>query len=188
MLPAATIWTGKTMFFSSFWRKNTSGMEAAELANLLRALRKVAGHMGPNVGRIEYLGMSHGDSASIVIDPALVMGQYPVPPHTVDHVVGLVVHEAFHKIEWSEKVWKLLARDFKSLSGLSRIAFQNIVHIGEDIYVDRLADRSILGNYTAQTRQKAQAQARTRLSKEKTTLEALTYLWWTSPWVQNTQT
>ncbi|MBI9076214.1 MAG: VWA domain-containing protein [Desulfatibacillum sp.] len=168
--------------FSPFWRKNTSGAEAAELANLLRALRKVAGHMGPNVGRIEYTGMSHGDSASIVIDPAMVMGKYPVPPHTVDYVVGLVVHEAFHKMEWSERIWKLLARDFNSLPGLARVAFQKIVHIGEDIYVDRLADRSILGAYVARTRSHALIQAREKLRTENPTLDALVYLWWASTW------
>ncbi|WP_028315762.1 vWA domain-containing protein [Desulfatibacillum aliphaticivorans] len=167
---------------SSFWRKNVSGLEAVELANILRALRKVAGHMGPNVGRIEYTGMSHGSAASIIIDPELVMGEYPAPPHKVDYLTGLVVHEALHKIEWSEKVWKTLAPDFSAMPGLSRIAFQKIIHTGEDVYVDRLADRSILGRYAARTRSRAIEDAKTRLSAEKPTLEHLIHLWWASVW------
>ncbi|WP_244549260.1 vWA domain-containing protein [Desulfatibacillum alkenivorans] len=167
---------------SGFWRKNTSCIEAEELANLLRALRKAAGHIGPNVGVIEYSGMSHGEAASIVIDPALVMGEYPVPPKTVDAAVGLTVHEAFHKTEWSEKVWKLLSPDFAALPGMSRVAFQKIVHTGEDIYVDLLADRSVLGRYTSGVRNRVLEEAESRLNREKPTLEALIHLWWASVW------
>ena len=58
---------------SEFWRKNTSNIEATELANLLRALRKVSGTLGRNVldecppGRdVEYLNPAanrqHGES------------------------------------------------------------------------------------------------------------------------------
>ncbi len=45
---------------SEVWRTNTSSIEAAELANALRALRKVAGYIGQNTGRIEWAGMSDG--------------------------------------------------------------------------------------------------------------------------------
>ena len=173
----------KTKAFPRSGGKNASGLEAVELANILRALRKVAGHMGPNVGRIEYTGMSHGSAASIIIDPALVMGEYPAPrPHKMDYLTGLVVHEALHKIEWSEKVWKTLSPDFAAMPGLSRIAFQKIVQAGEDIYVDRLADRSILGRYAARTRSRALEDAQARLSGENPTLERLIHLWWTSAW------
>ena len=83
--------------FSGFWRLNTSPIAETELANLLRALRKVGGHLGQNVGRIEWAGMSTGGGASIVLDPALVSGEYPVPPENVDYVLGLLVHEAIAK-------------------------------------------------------------------------------------------
>ena len=124
--------TGHRQSLSAYWRKNTSNAEATELANLLRALRKVAGHIGPNVGRIEYAGMSHGDVASIVLDPDMIMGDYPVPNAKVDLVVGLVTHEALHKIEWSDRVWKLLEPEFTEMKGLSLAMFQKIVFVGED--------------------------------------------------------
>lgn len=168
--------------YSLFWRKNVSVSEPAELANLLRALRKVAGHLGPNVGRIEYMGMSHGDSASIVLDPSMAMGKYPVDPRIVDYMVGQVVHEALHKIEWSEHVWRLLNENFSVLPGLARVCFQKIIHVGEDIYIDRIADRSILGNYVRQTRGRALMEARTKLRSEILTFDALVYLWWVSTW------
>ena len=65
---------------SEFWRKNTSPNEAVELANVLRALRKVAGHLGRNVGVIEYAGMSQRQGAGIVLDPELVADGNTVPP------------------------------------------------------------------------------------------------------------
>jgi len=167
---------------SSYWRKNVSPSEAVELANLLRALRKVAGHLGPNVGRIEYLGMSHGDPAAIVVDPTLVMGQYPVPPRKVDYLVGLVVHEALGQIEWSERVFKILAPRFKEMPGLLRVMFQKMIKTGEDIYADRIADRSILGAYVRQTRGRALVEAAAKLRSEILTVDALIYLWWVSTW------
>ena len=93
---------------SSYWRKNTSSMESVELANLLRALRKVAGHLGVNTGRIEYTGMSTACENAIQIEPEMVMGRYPVPGEKVDFVVGMVVHEVLHRIEWTDHVWKIL--------------------------------------------------------------------------------
>ncbi len=173
---------------SAFWRKNASSTEATELANLLRALRKVAGHLGPNVGRIEYMGMSHGESASIVVDPAMVMGKYPVSPEKVDYLVGLVAHESFLRIEWTERVWKLLSKDFQSQDPLERVMFQKIVQTGESIYVDRLADRTIIGRYVVQTRGRALMEARTKLRSEILTLDALVFLWWVSTWQENIST
>lgn len=185
--PEAPPAPGAPEALSVFWRKNVSVCEPAELANVLRALRKVAGHIGPNVGRIEYLGMSHGEAAAIVVDPALVMGEYPVPPRKMDYLVGLVTHEAILKAEWTERVWKLLSPDFKAMPGLSRVMFQKIVATGEDIYADRIADRSILGRYVAKTRGRAFAERAAKLRSEILTLDALIYLWWMSTWTKNVE-
>lgn len=170
---------------SSFWRKNVSTQEPAELANLLRALRKVAGHLGPNVGRIEYLGMSHGDPAAIVVDPAMVMGSYPVPGKKTDYLVGLVVHEALLQMEWSERVFKNLLPDFKKMPRLDLVVFQKLVQTAESIYVDRIADRSILGRYVEKTRGRALASAAAKLRTEILTVDALFYLWWVGTWGKN---
>src|SRR4030042_3786249 len=117
-----------TLGISEFWRKTVSANEAVELANLLRALRKVAGHLGPNIGLIEYAGMSNKAGSGILLDPGMVMGEYPVPFQKVDHLVGLVTHEATHKMEWSDLVWKLLEPVFKKMSGLSLVGFQKMIY------------------------------------------------------------
>lgn len=172
---------------SPFWRKNVSVSEPTELANVLRALRKITGSIGPNTGRVEYLGMSHGDAASIVVDPAMIMGEYPVPGNRMDYLVGLVTHEAMLKTEWTERVWKSLGPYFKTLSGIHRVMFQKIVQTGEDIYVDRLADRSVLGRYVAKTRGRALAEMAAKLRSEILTMDALVYLWWMSTWTKNVE-
>jgi hypothetical protein len=168
-----------TTGISEFWRKNTSASEATELANVLRALRKVAGHLGPNIGVIEYAGMSQAGGPGIVLDPETIMGEYPVPFSKMDYLVGLVTHEALHRIEWSEHVWTLLAPVFKQMNALSLIAFQKIIHFGESIYVDQVADRKIFGLYVRQARRKAIEEAAMILKKQNdVSLDELVYLWW----------
>ena len=124
---------GQDYGISEYWRLNRSGFEAVELANVLRAMRKVAGHLGPNVGRIEYTGMSRGGGAGIILEPSSIMGQYPIPAEKIDHLVGLVTHEALHRTEWSDHVWKLLEPTIRTLGGLANVRLQKIVSVGEDI-------------------------------------------------------
>ena len=132
---------------SEFWHKNRSSSEASSLANLLKALRKVSGYIGQNVGIIEYIGMSAGGNSSVIIDPSLVMGKYPIPFYKVDNAVGFIVHESIHRVEWSEHVWRTLEPEFKKMGGLERIAFQKVVYAGEDLYVDMMADKTVFGEY-----------------------------------------
>ncbi len=169
---------------SEYWRKNTSTSEAAELANLLRALRKVAGHLGPNVGLIEYTGMSHGDGVNIRIDPDMIMGQYPVPPEKVDYLVGLVTHEALHRIEWSDRVWRVLEPVFKKMGGLTRVSFQKVIYVGEDIYVDHIADQKIFGLYVEKARKIALEDARAKIPPRVLSIDELVYLWWATSWTE----
>lgn len=167
---------------SEYWRLNRSGFEAVELANVLRAMRKVAGHLGSNVGRIEYTGMSRGGGTAIILEPAMVMGQYPVPSEKVDTLVGLVTHEALHRTEWSDRVWKLLEPTFNTLGGLSNVRFQKIVSVGEDIYVDSVADETVFGLYTPKARSRAFAEAQEKLPPGVRSVDELVYLWWTAAW------
>ncbi len=170
---------------SEYWRLNRSGFEAIELANVLRAMRKVAGHLGPNVGRIEYTGMSRGGGAAIILEPSVLMGQYPVPPDKVDSVIGLVTHEALHRTEWSDHVWKLLEPTIRTLGGMSNVRLQKIVSVAEDIYVDLVADKTVFGLYTPKARNQAFAEARSKIHPRTPSLDALVYLWWTSVWGDN---
>ncbi len=167
-----------TTGISEFWRKNTSANEATELANVLRALRKVAGHLGQNVGGIEYAGMSRSGGSGITLDPEWVMGEYPVPYAKMDQLVGLITHEALHRIEWSEHVWTLLEPVFKPMKALPLIVFQKIVRFGETIYLDQAADRKIFGLYVRQARQKAIRETRGLMTRKSPSVDELIYLWW----------
>lgn len=163
---------------SEYWRVNTSSSEAVELANLLRALRKVAGYLGPNAGTIEYTGMSRGGGGSaIVINPASVMGRYPVLPGKVDLLVGITVHEALHRIVWSDHVWKLLESFAEDLAKLEMLRLQRIVHTGEDIYVDLVAARSVLGLYVEKARAVALAARGQKIRPGTPSIDELVYLW-----------
>jgi len=170
---------------SEYWRKNTSTAEAVELANLLRALRKVAGHLGKNTGRIDYAGMSSSNDSSILLEPEMVMGEYPVPFTKVDYLVGVVTHEALHRIEWSDRVWKLLEPTFREMSNLARVMFQKIIHTGEDIYVDHIADQKVFGLYTHKARKEAFAETRARLRSGILSIDILVYLWWVNTWTED---
>ncbi|MFO7557217.1 MAG: vWA domain-containing protein [Desulfobacterales bacterium] len=186
--PSSSAESGDSNFFydiprkasgiSSYWRKNTSSLEAAELSNLLRALRKVAGYLGSNIGRIEYMGMSSADDSSIVVDPEMVMGHYPVPPARFDFLVGIVVHESMHKIEWSDHVWKTLEPSMEKMLPLQRVIFQKIVLAGEDIYIDYQFDETIFGLYAGIVRDKALNQYRKRITSDKVSVEELILFWW----------
>lgn len=170
---------------SAFWHRNRSPRESTALANLLKALNKVAGHLGKNVGDIEYLGMSKADASSIIIDPAMVMGEYPVPFEKVDYLVGIVVHEGLHQMEWSDHVWKLLEPKFRHMGGLVRVIFQKIIHFGEDIYVDRVADQSIFGEYTRKARKRALRETKKSFNPMIISVEELMYIWWATTFGQD---
>jgi len=161
------------------WRTNTSTVEAVELANLLKALRKVAGHLGPAAGYVDYAGMTASGGKSILIDPSLVAGEYPVPPEKVDRLVGYVVHEAIEGIEWTGRVWTLLEPDFAAMDGMTELRFQKLVRAAEDIYLDMILKDSVLGRYLAESRRYGPEEtARLRsLYRAGPSMEALLHLW-----------
>ena len=164
------------------WRKNTSAVESVELANLLKALRKVAGHLGPNAGRIEYAGLSRGPEQAIVIEPSTILGCYPVPGDRVDYLVGWVTHEALHRIEWSEHLWKILEPAFQKAAGPELVVFQKLVHAGEDIYVDQVADHTVFGLYTPQVRARKIEEAWRKVRPDKVSVDALLCHWSAATW------
>lgn len=167
---------------SAYWRRNTSPFEAVELANLLRALRKVAGHLGKNAGVIEYAGMSRHGAAAIVVEPRPVMGRYPVPSDKVDYLVGWVAREALYRIEWSDRVWKLLEPACLRQGGLERTAFQKIVQAGEEIYIEQAASEGVFGLYTTRVRWTALAEAWRKLRTGAVSVDELAVLWRSRAW------
>lgn len=168
---------------SPYWRKNTSPSEALELANLLRALRKIVGHLGSNAGDIEYIGMSRGGDGKILLNPEMATGEYPIPPEKVDLLAGMVIHEAFCHIEWSDRVWKLLESEFEKIGALERICFQKLIKVGEDIYVDMIADQNIFGLYVAKARAEALKENQKQLDSD-ISMDRLFHLWWKGNWAE----
>jgi len=167
---------------SDYWRRCVSPREALELANVLRSMQKVAGHMGPNAGTVEYAGMSRGDAASILIDPSWVMGRYPVPARKIDILAGIVIHEALHRTEWSDHVWKLLEPDFTRMKTGDLIVFQKLVSTGEDIYVDAACADSIFGLYLAKARSRAVEESLAAAGGNLGSLDALMAMWTARTW------
>lgn len=166
--------------FSSIWRKNLSPLEALELANVLRALRKVAGFVGDNVGSIEWLGMSSKNArGSIILDPEFVMGEYPVSYQKLDILVGVVVHEALHRVVWSERVWSEAQRIAGDTTPLRKLILSKIVGTGEDIYVDLISQKTVLGLYTAKVRRIAIERLKTTYDTAPS-IDELLNVWWDS--------
>ncbi|MDY6853639.1 MAG: vWA domain-containing protein [Thermodesulfobacteriota bacterium] len=163
---------------SEYWRKNTSSEESVELANLLRSLRKVAGHIGENIGEIEWTGMSSRYRDVISLDPTYVMGNYPVPHSKVDYLVGCVIHEAFHRKEWSYFVWEKIEELSKDEKIREKVIIHKIVYAGEDIYIDHLPEQSILGSYVKKSRAAVVGNGFNGSKIEGITVDELLYLWW----------
>ena len=161
-----------------YWRKNTSPDESVELANLLRSLRKVAGHIGENVGDIEWTGMSSRYRDIISLDPTYVMGNYPVPDSKVDYLIGCVIHEAFHRKEWSHFVWEKIEELCTDVKAREKVIIHKIVYAAEDIYVDYLSEESILGTYVKKSRAAVVGNGLNGSRLPRITVDELLYIWW----------
>ncbi|MBL0713322.1 MAG: VWA domain-containing protein [Desulfosarcina sp.] len=159
---------------SAYWRKNTSHIEAAELANILRALNKITGYIGRNTGQVEWAGMS-SNSDAIVLNPVVVEGRYPVSYRKFDYLVGIVAHEALRRTQWVDLVWKKTDERIRNIKTTDKILLHKIIHTGEAIFIDTLSGYSMLGNYTCAARNVAM-----ELSTPKTSLsiDGLMHYWW----------
>ncbi len=161
--------------YSDFWRRDTSCSETMELAKLLRSIRAVAAYVGCNTGEIVWEGMS-SDSGSITLDPAPIMGVYPVPGARADIIIGLAIQKCFYRTEFSGQLVRL-AMEGTSLPGLYRDKFCHFINMAELIHGDCLANRSALGYY-------AQAARRWQIAGKRPgfitppTLDELLHIWW----------
>ena len=171
-----------TMELSRFWARNRGLSEASALANLLKSLRKVAGHLGPNVGQVLFPGMSFADAAAIMIDPSPARNTtYPLDYHIIDVMAGQVVHEAYRRIEWSQQVWRLLEEYMAAMTGRQRVSFQKLIDMAETIYVDLAADHTTAGLYAHKARHQALHQFLPQQNRTDT-LDFFLLVWLQSAW------
>lgn len=169
------------MGISEYWRKNTYHQESSELAAVLRALRKIAGYIGRNTGSIEWVGMSQDPKGAIVLDPGMVMGRYPIPARKFDYLAGLVIHESFHKTEWSDLLWKKTDAGCGQMEWIEKVVFQKLVFTGENIYVDLFSEKSVLAIYARVARDLAMTEHNLELQMAGAgapTVDYLMQLWW----------
>ena len=139
---------------SEFWRRNKSPVESRELANLLLSIRKIVRFIGPNVGSIIWSGMKSANGASdINLNPSLVVGSYPVPGGKTDYAIGVVVKEAYKQIEWSERAINLVGQKLTKISSDHTYRLKKFLEMTEQIYLDLVANRSVLGLYAEKYRQ-----------------------------------
>jgi uncharacterized protein YegL len=163
---------------SEYWRRHKSTVASLELARLLAALRKLTGYLGMNVGSIIWEGMkSPEETSAIILDTSQVRGKYPVPASKTDYVVGVTVREAYRRIEWSEKAEQLAGEQAGKLEAPQRHKFQQYLEIAERIYLDTLANRSVLGLYAEVARRNDFNRAQKHFLPPPS-VEELLHLWW----------
>jgi len=163
---------------SEYWRRNKSPVESRELANLLLSIRKIVRYIGPNVGNIIWSGMKSSKGASeINLNPSLVVGNYPVPGDKTDYAIGVVVKEAHKQIEWSERVINLVGRKLTKASTDHTYRLKKFLEMSEQIYLDLVANRSVLGFYAENYRQAKFKEARKNFIQPPT-VDELLHIWW----------
>ncbi|MBL0715571.1 MAG: VWA domain-containing protein [Desulfosarcina sp.] len=161
--------------YSEYWRKNKSPIESRELGRVLLALRKLASYIGRNVGEIVWSGMEFKEEA-IVLDPRPYMGKYPVSAAKIDLAAGLTIQKAYKKFEWSERIKPDLQKQLAVTAQYGR-KFDLFFDTAENIYVDLISNKSVLGLYTEQFRKHKILTNHIEYLQYPTT-KGLLYLWW----------
>ncbi len=128
----------KTKIYSKYWRINRSRQDVTELALSLRAMRKAAGYIGRNVKPIFWKGMVEEDNRSIILDPDVVNGVYPIPHKTFDVLVGQVVLEGLSSIEFDEWVRDKVISGANDLNEAARPYLECLIDAAESIYINEL--------------------------------------------------
>jgi len=160
--------------YSEFWRRDKSPIEPVELVKLLVAIRKMASFVGRNVGEIVWSGMELENA--LALDPTPIMGSYPVPAAKTDLMVGIMVQEAFKKIEWSERL-RENAKIRLQLKPQYEYKFDLFFRLCENVYVDGLANRNVLGYYAEAARNwRIHKTLRTLINPP--TVSEMLHLWW----------
>ncbi len=163
---------------SEFWRRNKSPVEPLELAHLLESIIKISSFIGPNVGNIVWSGMNKpAESNDIVLNSSFLLGKYPIPGNKTDIAVGMAVHEAYLRVEWCEWVKTLAMQKMGKVAPLLLIKFKLFLEIAERIYVDLVANRSVLGLYAEKQRNYRFEKAAISFDLPPS-FDELLYFWW----------
>lgn len=160
--------------YSDFWRRDKSPIESVELVKLLVAIRKMSTFVGRNVGEIVWSGMELDNA--IALDPTPIMGTYPVPAGKTDLMVGIMVQEAYRRIEWTERLREMFRLRVQPPTQYE-YKFDMFFTICESVYVDGLANKSVLGYYAEAARDWRVVKTLKSLIKPPTLSEML-HLWW----------
>ncbi|MBI5920505.1 MAG: VWA domain-containing protein [Betaproteobacteria bacterium] len=160
--------------YSDFWRRDKSPIEPIELVKLLVAIRKVASFIGRNVGEIVWSGMEVENA--VALNPTPIMGTYPVPAAKTDLMIGIMVQEAYKRIEWSERLREMFKLRVQPPAQYE-YKFDMFFTVCEYVYVDSLANKSVLGYYAEAARDWRIIRTLKSLIKPPTLSEML-YLWW----------
>jgi hypothetical protein len=133
------------MNYSDYWRINKSSIRYAELANALKGIQKVIGHLGVKA-EVVWTERPSGHEEKIEL-PLSLVSECPIPAEKMDVLVGTAVHQAIHILENSQQV-----RDYlSSMDG--EPSLQKFVEMAEDIHVDGFAKKKgLFGNYVQKLR------------------------------------
>jgi Mg-chelatase subunit ChlD len=155
---------------SDRWRVNKSLSKHIELANTLRAMRKIFGYLDFGV-KVVWSGMSTNKEFNLIeLPPSLVSGKYPIPGDNMDILIGYGIHESMHIVENSRYVRDYHYRKHNDQQEQNLVL--QLVEICEDIHIDGVArKKGMLGNYVQKYRQWWNDYDTSELSKALPSLE-----------------
>jgi hypothetical protein len=163
---------------SDYWRTNKSPIETKELANLLRSTRRITSYIGPNVGNVIWNGMrSISEATDIALDPQLVLGRYPIPSYKTDIAIGTVIIKALNQAEWSQRAIDQTFANYAKSQADVNYKLKMFLEMAEQIYIDSISNRSVLGLYTEKLR-KSTFQETKRYFVQPPSLGELINVWW----------
>jgi len=163
---------------SDYWRTNKSPIETKELANLLRATRRITTYIGSNVGNVIWNGMrSISLETDIALDPQLVLGRYPIPSDKTDIAIGTVVIKALNQAEWSQRAIDQTFVIYAKSQADVNYKLKMFLDMAEQIYIDTVSNRSVLGLYTEKHRKYTFQETRRYLVQPPSLVELIN-IWW----------
>jgi len=163
---------------SDYWRTNKSPIETKELANLLRSTRRITTYIGPNVGNVIWNGMrSISVETDIALDPQLVLGRYPIPSDKTDIAIGTVIIKALKQTEWSQRAIDQTFAIYAKSQADVNYKLKMFLEMAEQIYIDTISNRSILGLYTEKHRNSSFHETK-RYFVQPPSLGELINIWW----------
>lgn len=135
---------------SNYWRKNCSRQKALELALGLRALRKVAGHIGDNAKPVYWKGMEGTDDDSILLDLDLLPDKFPISPEDFDFLVAKVALEGLAVTESTDQVMEEVQKSIVNLPAAAVPFLSAFLKAAEDVYIDTFSRSSVWSLYLAE--------------------------------------